>query len=127
MSSTFRAFVEGKINEDNFTEAFFVFGPHKDNINELSIPSFVMSYNVEKPRWAEEANYVDPNSLDTPVIAQWQKFYQLIKNANMQDRIHWSDGKNYPSKIKPLLESEYEVYWDGSWRKLEEFKYMSDA
>lgn len=127
MSGTFRSYVQGKITLEDLQTAHFVFGPHKDSMNDASIPAFVMSHNVEKPRWVQEAEYVEPSSLDKPVLEQWQKFRAAIKEAYKDERVVWTDGKNYPSKIKPLLEAGHEVFWDNVWRKAEEFKYMTDA
>lgn len=124
MSATFRSFVQGKITLEELKAGHFVFGPHKDSFN-MPIPAFVMTCNVEKPRWQEAADWITPDCLDTPVYEKWLKFIDVIKDVGA-DRINWTDGKNYPSKIKPLLEQEHKVFWDGVWRKIEEFKYMGD-
>lgn len=128
MSGTFRSFVQGKITLEELQSGHFLFGPHKESVGEAnSAPVFVMSHNVEKPRWTHEAEYVEYSSLDKPVAEQWAKFKTVMREAHKEQRITWTDGKNYPAKIKPLLEAGDEVFWDEKWRTVSEFKYMADA
>lgn len=127
MSGTFRAFVQGKITLDEIKDSRFIFGPHKDGLGDAAIPNFVLCHNTEKPKWAVEFLYVTPDTLDKPVLEQWTKFRLVMKEAEKEGRITWTDGINYPAKIKPLVEAEHEVFWDGQLLKAEEFKYMTDA
>ena len=127
MSGTFRSFLHGSITPEDLQVGHFVFGPHKDCMGEVSVPAFVMSHNIEKPRWVQEADYVDAGSLDKPVLEEWKKFLASLKEAYNNERIKWTDGINYPAKIKPIIEAGFDVYWDGKWRTASEFGYMVDA
>ncbi len=128
MSGTFRSFVQQKITLEDLKGSSFIFGPHKETINEIMyIPWFVLSHNIEKPRWLQDLDSIDSNCVDKAVLDLWKSFMNVILESHHEDRVTWTDGNNYPSKIKPLLEAGHEVYWDGRLRKIEEFKYMSDA
>lgn len=128
MSGTFRAYCDGKLKLEELAEANFLFGPHKDCVTTDDVaPAFTLGHNTEKPRWQMEADYVHLGSLDKPVAELWLKFRDIVKDAMKQSRVTWGDGKNYPAKIKPLLENQHEVYWNGMWQTIDQFKYMSDG
>jgi hypothetical protein len=128
MSGIFRSFIQQKITLEELKDAYFVFGQHKDGLDSHALPSFVLSHNVDKPRWVQDGvDYVSSDSIDASLLQSWSRFMEVIKVAQKNERISWSDGKNYPGKIRVLLENGHEVYWDNRWRKKEEFKYMAEA
>ena len=125
MSSTFSAFAEGKVTLEDMTVGHFLFGPHKETLkNEGVATAFALAHNKEKPAYEPEAQYVGNDSLDAPVKEVWLRFRTLCKDAEKEGRIHWGDGKNYPGKIKPLLQQSNEVYWSGRWCRFEDFTYV---
>jgi len=127
MANTFRAMVEGRIRTEELRSAQLVFGPHRDAIHsDAAVPIFVLLHNVEKPKFHAEAEYVDHGSLDAPVLEEWKKFKLIVREADRDNRVTWTDGKNYPQKAKPLLQAGHEVYFDGRWMDPSELKYLEE-
>ena len=128
MSSTFRSFVEGKITVDDIRGGILHFGPHKDAIaSEAAIPVFATSFNTEKPKYGSDAEYVDAASLDKEVAEKWLKFKLLVRDAERNDRVQWSDGKNYPGKIHQYLAAGHEVFWEGCWQQMGHYKHLVEG
>jgi hypothetical protein len=128
MASTFRSLMTGRLALDDLRQAHLTFGNHKEVIHfDQAIPGFVMAFNTEKPKFlTAEAEYVDAASLDKDVAEKWIKFKLAVREAEREGRLTWSDGKNYPAKALKLLKDGHEVYWEGGWRQLWEFKYLDE-
>src|SRR6185437_13363451 len=99
MSKTFRAWMENKVTTQELAAGQLMFGPYKELLGTEAVPSFVMTFNKEKPKFpAENAQYVDIGSLDVPVLAKWKEFKAMVLTADGNGHVAFTDGNNYPGR-----------------------------
>lgn len=126
LSGTFRSYMEGKVTLQEMADGTLVIGPHKDGLHTADVvPSFILAYNTEKPKYVVEAEWLGKENVDEQVLLRWSEFHKIVLAMHKEGRVRYTPGTNYPAQAKELLSgNDAKVFFNGQWVVADELKYL---
>jgi hypothetical protein len=88
------------------------------------MPSFLMRYNGEGPKFHGDSEWVTAGLVDGAVVERWNGLYKIMTEAEKVGKLIVTDGMNYPAKCKAFLLAGNDVFMTGQWRKIGELAYV---